>query len=40
MMLDTNALSARIRGPQGSLARRRGELGPDAVCTSVAGELR
>lgn len=41
-MLDTNALSELIRKPQGSLARRLGGLGPDAVCTSIvaACELR
>jgi tRNA(fMet)-specific endonuclease VapC len=41
-MLDTHALSEPIRKPQGSLARRLGGLGPDAVCTSIvaASELR
>jgi tRNA(fMet)-specific endonuclease VapC len=41
-MLDTNILSDLVRDPRGAAARRIGEAGENAVCTSivVAAELR
>lgn len=41
-LLDTNIISDLIRNPQGLAAQRVGEVGADAVCTSiiVAAELR
>jgi tRNA(fMet)-specific endonuclease VapC len=41
-MLDTNILSDLVRDPRGAVARRIGEAGEHAVCTSivVAAELR
>ena len=41
-LLDTNTISDLIRHPQGPVARRIGEVGEDAVCTSivVSSEVR
>ncbi len=41
-MLDTNIISDLARNPQGVVARRIAEVGPDAVCVSIvtAAELR
>lgn len=41
-MLDTNIISDLARNPQGAVARRIAEVGPEAVCVSVvtAAELR
>ena len=41
-LLDTNMLSDLVRRPQGTVAHRIGEVGEDAICTSiiVAAELR
>ncbi|NTJ11756.1 type II toxin-antitoxin system VapC family toxin [Rhizobium lusitanum] len=41
-MLDTNIVSDLARNPQGAVARRIVEVGPDAVCVSIvtAAELR
>jgi tRNA(fMet)-specific endonuclease VapC len=41
-MLDTNIVSDLARNPQGAVARRIAEVGPDAVCVSLvtAAELR
>jgi tRNA(fMet)-specific endonuclease VapC len=41
-MLDTNIVSDLARNPQGAVARRIAEVGPDAVCVSIitAAELR
>lgn len=41
-LLDTNVLSELMRNPQGAIRRRVGEVGPEAVYTSiiVAAELR
>ncbi|EJC83708.1 putative nucleic acid-binding protein [Rhizobium leguminosarum bv. trifolii WSM2297] len=41
-MLDTNIVSELARNPKGSVARRIGEVGPDAICVSIitASELR
>lgn len=41
-MLDTNIVSELARNPQGSVAKRIAEVGPEAVCVSivVAAELR
>lgn len=41
-LLDTNILSHLIRNPQGAIARKIGQVGESAVCTSlvVAAELR
>lgn len=41
-LLDTNILSGLLKQPAGEVARRIGEVGEDAICTSVvvACELR
>lgn len=41
-MLDTNIVSDLARNPQGIVAKRIAEVGPDAVCVSIitAAELR
>ena len=41
-MLDTNTVSELARNPQGSVAARIAEVGPDAICVSIitAAELR
>src|SRR3546814_12724696 len=41
-MLDTNIVSELARNPQGSVAARIAEVGPDAICVSIitAAELR
>jgi len=41
-LLDTNIVSALLRDPQGSIARKIEGVGEDAICTSiiVAAELR
>ncbi|APX26107.1 MULTISPECIES: type II toxin-antitoxin system VapC family toxin [Salipiger] len=41
-MLDTNIISNLLRRPDGSAAKRIGEVGPDAICVSIitAAELR
>jgi tRNA(fMet)-specific endonuclease VapC len=41
-MLDTNIVSELARNPQGSVARRIADVGPDAICVSIitAAELR
>jgi tRNA(fMet)-specific endonuclease VapC len=41
-MLDTNIVSELARNPQGMVARRIGQVGPDAICVSIisAAELR
>ncbi len=41
-MLDTNIISDLARNPQGAVAQRIAEVGPEAVCVSVvtAAELR
>ncbi|PYE87207.1 tRNA(fMet)-specific endonuclease VapC [Phyllobacterium leguminum] len=41
-MLDTNIVSDLARNPQGPVARRIAETGPDAICVSIvtAAELR
>jgi tRNA(fMet)-specific endonuclease VapC len=41
-MLDTNILSDLARNPQGAIAQRIAEVGPDSVCVSIitAAELR
>lgn len=41
-MLDTNIVSDLARNPQGAVARRIAEVGPDAICVSIitAAELR
>lgn len=41
-MLDTNVLSVLMRDPQGVVAQRIAEVGPDAICVSIvtAAELR
>lgn len=41
-MLDTNIVSDLARNPQGVVARRIAEVGPDAICVSIitAAELR
>jgi tRNA(fMet)-specific endonuclease VapC len=40
-MLDTNIVSELARNPQGAVARRIAEVGPDAICVSIitAAEL-
>ncbi len=41
-MLDTNIVSELARNPQGIVARRIADVGPDAICVSIitAAELR
>lgn len=41
-MLDTNIVSELARNPQGAVARRIAQVGPDAICVSIitAAELR
>jgi len=41
-MLDTNIVSELARNPQGAVARRIADIGPDAICVSIvtAAELR
>jgi len=41
-MLDTNIVSELARNPQGAVARRIADVGPDAICVSIvtAAELR
>ncbi|ASW08683.1 type II toxin-antitoxin system VapC family toxin [Rhizobium sp. 11515TR] len=41
-MLDTNIVSELARNPQGAVARRIADVGPDAICISIvtAAELR
>jgi tRNA(fMet)-specific endonuclease VapC len=41
-MLDTNIVSELARNPQGSVARRIADVGPDAICVSIitAAEMR
>ena len=41
-MLDTNIVSELARNPQGAVAKRIAEIGPDAICVSIitAAELR
>ncbi|OHV80383.1 type II toxin-antitoxin system VapC family toxin [Ensifer sp. LCM 4579] len=41
-MLDTNIVSELARNPQGAVAKRIAEVGPDAICVSIitAAELR
>ena len=41
-MLDTNIVSALARDPQGAVAARIADVGPDAICVSIiiAAELR
>ena len=41
-MLDTNIVSELARNPQGGVAKRIAEVGPDAICVSIitAAELR
>ncbi|RCW79893.1 tRNA(fMet)-specific endonuclease VapC [Paracoccus lutimaris] len=41
-MLDTNIVSDLLRHPDGSVAKRIAEVGPDAICVSIitAAELR
>lgn len=41
-MLDTNIVSELARNPQGAVARRVVDVGPDAICVSIitAAELR
>ncbi len=41
-MLDTNIVSELARNPQGTVARRIADVGPDAICVSIitAAELR
>ncbi len=41
-MLDTNIVSELARNPQGPVAKRIGDVGPDTICVSIitAAELR